>query len=58
MEQRTRSLHPTRNPLRENNSNYFEVTSDYRSEMKAVFQFVEEQLSERRGTLKTVDTYC
>jgi 2-phosphoglycerate kinase len=50
--------HRMRTACIENNSNYFEVTSDYRSEMKAVFQFVEEQLSERKDTLKTVDTYC
>ena len=50
--------HSMRTACIENDSNYFEIASDYESEMKAVLQFVEKQLNERKDTLKTVDTYC
>jgi putative acetyltransferase len=39
-------------------SNYFEVTSDYRADMKAVFEFVDEQLNGMKDGLKRVAMYC
>jgi putative acetyltransferase len=50
--------HSMRTACIESDSNYFEIASDYESEMKAVLQFVEKQLNERKDTLKTVDSYC
>jgi len=47
-----------RTACNENNANYFEISSDYKAEMSAVFKFIDEQITKRKGNLKTVVTYC
>jgi hypothetical protein len=50
--------HKLRTACNQSNSTYFEITSDYKAEMNAVFRFVEQRINAEKGTFKTAVTYC
>lgn len=49
--------HKLRTACTRNNSNYFEISIDYKTEMKTAFQFVDKKINAMKSTLKTVATY-